>query len=68
VNTQLRVLAAFLLKAGDDERRRIFAGLDKRVKGLLRPFLDHPEAMLHNPEAPRIAGELYRPAPKRRKT
>jgi glutamate dehydrogenase/leucine dehydrogenase len=68
VNTQLRVLAAFLLKAGDDDRKRVFTSLGNRAKELLRPFLDHPEALLHNPEAPRVAKELYRPAPKRKKT
>lgn len=59
VNTQLRLLAAYLLKPESDERVRVWAVLDNRVRSFLRPFMEHPEATLHNAEAAKIFRELY---------
>jgi len=67
-NTALRVLAAFLLKSPDTERKHTFTSLNDKAKDLLKPFLEHPEAALHNPDAPKIVHELYRQAAKKKKT
>ncbi|MGC9323872.1 MAG: hypothetical protein ACP5G0_03895, partial [Desulfomonilia bacterium] len=67
INTQLRVLTAYMMKIGNEERKHIFGILDNRVKGLLKPFMEHPEAKLHNPDSEKIVKELYRPAVKRKK-
>jgi hypothetical protein len=67
INTQLRVLTAYLLKIDDESRQRIFDALGDKVKGLLKPYMEHPEALLHNPDAQNIVKVLYRPTPKRKK-
>ncbi len=67
INTQLRVLTAYLLKIGEEDRKRIFGVLNDKVKDLIKPYMEHPEAIMHNPEAHKIVKELYRPAPKRKK-
>jgi hypothetical protein len=59
INTQLRVLTAYLMKSSETQRKRIWVSLDKKVKELIRPFLEHPEARLHNDAADRVAQELY---------
>ncbi|MCU0577299.1 MAG: hypothetical protein MUD15_10810 [Desulfobacterota bacterium] len=68
INTQLRLLTAYLLKAGENDRKSVFENLNEKVKGLLRTYMEHPEATLHNPESEMIVKELYRPATKRKKT
>jgi glutamate dehydrogenase/leucine dehydrogenase len=59
INTQLRVLTAYLMKSSETERERIWDSLDKKVKELIRPFVEHPEARLHNDAADRVVRELY---------
>jgi len=58
------VLTAYLLKTEDNDRKRMFESLNDRVKGLLKPYIEHPEAILHNPDSEKIVKELYRPSPK----
>lgn len=59
INTQLRVLTAYLMKSSETEREHIWDSLDKKIKELIRPFLEHPEARLHNNAADRFVEELY---------
>jgi hypothetical protein len=68
INTQLRVLTAYLLKIDAEDRKRIFGALGDKVKDLLKPYMEHPEAIMHNPDAQKIVKVLYRPSQKRKKT
>ena len=59
INTQLRVLTATLLKLPQNEREELWCSLPLETRDRLMPFMTHPEASLHNPEAPVIQKELY---------
>ena len=59
-NALLRVLSAQLLKMPDDRRTTCWKGLNTTTKGMLKPFLSHPETELINSRAAQIRNELYR--------
>jgi glutamate dehydrogenase (NAD(P)+) len=59
VNAQLRVLAAHLLTINEQERGSLWDGMGPRARSLIRPFLEHPEAEMHNPMVAEIAQTLY---------
>jgi hypothetical protein len=67
INTQLRVLTAYLQKIDDENRKRVFGAFTDKVKDLLKPYMEHPEATLHNSDAQKIVKVLYKPAQKRKK-
>ncbi len=57
-NAQLRVLAAVLLKADDAERTLLWQSMSAKCRKLIEPFLRHPETVLYNSRAEKIAAEL----------
>ncbi|MRR14599.1 hypothetical protein EG833_04060 [archaeon] len=59
VNTQLRLLAAYLLKASEQDRKQVWNGLDGRVRKHLEPFMKHPEALMHNRDAEAVVKGLF---------
>ena len=65
INTQLRVLTAYLMKSPDPDRKRLWSSLNDKVKALLLPFMKHPEAALHNDAAEAVIRELYGSAAKK---
>ena len=59
-NALLRVLSAQLLKMPDEKRTACWRGLNDTTRGMLKPFLSHPESGLFNTRANTIRSELYR--------
>jgi len=59
INAQLRVLAAIVLKLPAKERMELWETLPDKTKEALAPFIDHPEAKLHNKDVLNIREELY---------
>ena len=58
INTQLRVLTATLLKLPREQRDELWESLSTDTRDKLIPFMRHPEARLHNPDALEIQEDL----------